>query len=129
MPPEPMKFLRNQMNVDDIEGARPAEKKHTTIKTRNTMDISDIDGAFPKFGHEIKERSEGFGIPYNYDAMNYRDVTHTNFVSKRHIDPLMPSYVVRDLDNKPTTIGDVDGSHPCSLPPERKNPDFMKTSL
>ena len=69
------------------------------------MDISDIDGAKPKFGHEIKERREGFGKVYSYDPMDYRDVTNTQFKSKRDTNPLMPTYTVRDDDNKPVQIG------------------------
>jgi hypothetical protein len=129
MPPEPLKFLRHQMNVDDIDGARPSEKKHNFYATRNQMDISDIDGAKPKFGHEIKERSEGYGIPYNYNPMHYRDVTHNTFVSSRHIDPLMPTYVHRDGEDKLIEIGKVDGSKPNALPPARTNPENMIASL
>lgn len=51
-----MRFIRDPMLIDDIEGARPSKKKHNDFNTRNHMDISDIDGAKPKFGHEIKER-------------------------------------------------------------------------
>jgi hypothetical protein len=60
------------------------------------MNISDIDGAKPSFGNDIKERKEGFGKTYNYDPMNYRDVTHTQFKSTRDCNPLMPTYTIRD---------------------------------
>jgi len=56
LPPEPLRYIRDNLNIDDIEGAKPVKKKHVEINTRNHMDISDIDGAKPKFGHEIKER-------------------------------------------------------------------------
>jgi hypothetical protein len=28
MPPEPLRFVRDTMIIDDIDGARPAKKKH-----------------------------------------------------------------------------------------------------
>lgn len=72
-----MRFIRDGMQIDDIEGAKPSKKSHNDFNTRDNMNISDIDGAKPSFGHELKERKEGFGKTYNYDPMNYRDVTHT----------------------------------------------------
>jgi hypothetical protein len=99
LPPEPMRFVRDQMSIDDIEGAKPSRKKHVDIQTRNNMDITDIDGAKPKYGHEIKERKEGFGKSYNYNPMDYRDVTHTEFKSTRDVNPLMPTYIVRNDAN------------------------------
>lgn len=77
LPPEPTRFIRDNLQVDDIDGAKPSKKRHNEFETRNHMDITDIDGAKPKFGHEIKERQEGFGKPYNYNPMDYRDVTNT----------------------------------------------------
>ena len=117
------------MSITDIEGAKPCEKKHQNIATRDIMNIKDIDGAMPSFGHEIPERKEGFGKPYSYDPMNYRDVTHTQFISGRHTNPLMPTYQVRDENKEVKTIGDVQGSHPNALPPKREDPNFQKTSL
>lgn len=61
--------------------------------------------------------------------MNYRDVTHTDFQTKRNINPLMPEYIVRDENDKVKTIGEVEGSKPCALPPKRNHPDFQATSL
>lgn len=119
-----MRFIRDQMAIDDIPGARPCEKAFVNIKTRNIMDITDIDGAVPSFGHEIQERKEGFGIPYNYDPMNYRDVTHDQFVSNRHTNPLMPKYIIKD-NNTVKMIGEVEGSLPCALPPKRMDPNFQ----
>jgi len=77
MPPEPMRFVRDHINIEDIDGARPQRKRNFDYATRDIMKISDIDGAKPNFGHEIPERKEGYGLPYNYSQMDYRDVTHT----------------------------------------------------
>lgn len=75
LPPDPMRFVRDNMHIDDIDGTRPIKRKHTNIATRDIMSISDIEGAYPSFGHEVKQRTEGFGKPYNYNPMDYRDVT------------------------------------------------------
>ena len=64
------------------------------------MNIKDIEGASPSFGHQIKSRNEDFGKQYNYNQMDYRDVTNVDFKSTRQVNPLMPTYWVRDEDNK-----------------------------
>lgn len=61
--------------------------------------------------------------------MNYLDVTKTDFVSNRCGNPLAPTYLVKDEDNKFVEIGLVKGSEPCVLPPPRKDPNFQHTSL
>jgi len=104
-------------------------KKNEQFKTRDTMKVDDIDGAKPKFGHEIKERSEGFGKAYNYNAMDYRDVTNTQFKSSRYTNPLMPTYKVRNEDDKVHEIGPVEGALPNVLPPMRTDPNYQAKSL
>lgn len=117
------------MSVSDIEGSRPAEKKHSHIKTRNILDVTDIEGAVPAFGHEIPQRKEGFGRSFNYDPMNYRDVTHNQFVSSRHCNPLMPKYTIKDENKNTIMIGEVQGSKPQALPPKRMDKNFQQISL
>jgi len=53
--------------------------------------------------------------------MDYRDVTNVDFKSTRFINPMEPTYVVRDetKNMEIITIGHVDGSKPCVLPPAR----------
>jgi hypothetical protein len=97
-----MRFIRDNLQIDDIDGARPSKKKHNDFQTRDQMDISDIDGAKPSFGHEIKERKDGFGKAYSYNPMDYRDVTNTQFKSTRDCNPLMPTYTIRNEDGKST---------------------------
>lgn len=62
--------------------------------------------------------------------MDYRDVHATDWKTSRHIDPLKPSYTIRDEDNNLTTIGPIQGSLSQALPPERKEVNFtsLKTS-
>ena len=43
VPPEPPKFVRDAMTIDDIDGARPVAKK--TFAPRDTINCFDIKGA------------------------------------------------------------------------------------
>ena len=52
-----------------------------------------------------------------YNQYDYRDVTDPTFKSSRHVNPLMPTYTVRDDNNKLMQIGQVKGSTPVVLPP------------
>ena len=61
--------------------------------------------------------------------MDYRDVTHTDFKTSRFTNPLQPTYVARDDNNKKIEIGEVGGSKPNVLPPPRKDENFLNTSL
>jgi len=89
------------------------------------MNIKDIEGACPKFGHQVKERKEGAAKIYNYNPMDYRDVTNVDFKSTRSINPLMPTYTIRDDDDKTCEIGHVAGSFPNILPPARTDKNFL----
>jgi hypothetical protein len=43
-PITPPRFLRDHMEIDDIDGARPKKDKLADVKTRETMKINDIEG-------------------------------------------------------------------------------------
>lgn len=43
-PITPPRFVRDHMEIDDIDGARPKKVKQNDIKTRETMKIDDIEG-------------------------------------------------------------------------------------
>jgi hypothetical protein len=122
--PQPTRFVRDQMSIDDIEGSRPLKRKSETVRTRAVMDISDIEGTKAAFGNSIKPRERTA-----YDNMNYRDVTHDVFKTSRHVNPLLPSYTVRDDKGGLAQIGPVEGSHSCVLPPERKDKNYQCTTL
>jgi hypothetical protein len=64
--PEPPKFIRDNLNVNDVDGARP--KFVRELKTRESNKVSDIDGASPK----IRKHRKMFG---GYSNLNYTDVT------------------------------------------------------
>lgn len=61
--------------------------------------------------------------------MDYRDVTHTDFRTTRHTNPLQPVYMARDEDNNKVAIGAVAGSKPSVLPPARQDENFKNKAL
>lgn len=122
--PEPTRFIRDQLSIDDIEGAKPAKKKQLDIKTRDILNINDIEGTKPQIGNVKMQRNKT-----SYDNMNYRDVTHDYFKTTRSTNPLIPTYVHRDEDGNKIEIGPVQGCIPQVLPPPRKDLSFVNTSL
>ena len=44
-PPVP-RFIRDQMNIDDIAGSKPRVERY--MATRDNYNVTDIDGASPK---------------------------------------------------------------------------------
>ena len=65
------------------------------------MDVKDIDGAKAK---KVYVRHT------QYDSFNYADITKNKFASTRSVNPLLPSYQVRDADGNLVTIGAIPGS-------------------
>jgi hypothetical protein len=86
MPEEVPKFIRDNIGIHDIDGARP--RKYFRWQTREGIKISDIDGSSKKNKKIRKDEP-----PYHY--MDYRDVTRSKFHSKRSVDPLDPVYEVK----------------------------------
>lgn len=89
-PITPPKFIRDAISHDDIDGSKP--KKQAYYQTRSIMEISDIDGSKPK---NLTHNRQA-----NYTNMDYRDVTHADFKTKRSTNPLNPEYVHRDENNQ-----------------------------
>jgi hypothetical protein len=50
-PITPPKFIRDHMEIDDIEGARPKKNKVVEYETRVSMKIDDIEGTKAKLRH------------------------------------------------------------------------------
>ncbi len=82
------------MNIDDIEGARSKKDWHNTAMTKEINKIDDIEGTRAKHRHSPRKNSAG------YTSYDYTDVTRTHFMSKRSVNPLSPTYTVRDEDGK-----------------------------
>lgn len=105
----PPKFIRDQVDIGDIEGAKPKKAKY--FETRNLMDVKDIDGAKAK---KIYVRQT------KYDSFQYDDITKTKFATTRSVNPLLPVYTVRDETGSLVTIGAIEGSQPKKLPERRQ---------
>ena len=89
------------------------------------MKIGDIEGTCATIRHPDRPVKN-----QQYDPINYRDVTHAEFKTKRCTNPLQPTYMFRANDDKTLVeIGAVAGSTPCVLPPPRQDQNFVKTSL
>lgn len=85
--PDPPKFIRNHLDISDLEGARPKFVKE--LKTRVTNHIADIDGSSPK----VKRQRQRFA---GYSSMNYDDVVKDIKTVNRVHDTFNPTYEFRD---------------------------------
>jgi hypothetical protein len=79
------------------------------------MDVKDIDGARAK---KVYVRTT------EYDSFNYADITKAKFVTTRSVNPLLPSYNIRDESGNLVSIGEIPGSSPKKLP-ERKSGGYF----
>jgi hypothetical protein len=79
------------MFIDDIPGSRPAKKRQLDIATRDLMNITDIEGTKARARHFTRPGGEA-----SYKNMDYRDVTDVDFKTTREVNPLEPTYTVRD---------------------------------
>lgn len=43
MEPQALRFIRDQQNIDDIEGTKPVRKKNEEYVTRDLMKLNDIE--------------------------------------------------------------------------------------
>ena len=89
-PITPPKYIRDQMDVKDIPGARARNDWIHDAKTKETNKIDDIDGTRAMPRHQPRKNSAG------YTSYDYTDITRTQFASKRSVNPLIPNYTIRD---------------------------------
>lgn len=94
------------------------------MDTREVLKISDIEGTQARVRHPTRPNGDD-----QYNSLEYRDVTHCDFKTKRSTNPLMPSYTIRDDAGNLCEINKVRGSEPNVLPPPRKDINFLATSL
>lgn len=119
----PPRYMRDQMEIGDIEGAKPKKNKLEGIKTREANKIDDIEGTKALPRHAPRNNSGGYNV---YD---YSDITKQQFVSSRISNPLNPSYTIRDEDGNLCDIGEVSGSKPQKQHLERKDNKQLIKSL
>ena len=91
------------------------------------MNVTDIPGTVARVRHASRPNPDEVAKYFN--PIDYRDVTHCDFKTKRSTNPLSPTYVHRDDDGELKEIGVVKGSYPVVLPPPREDQNFVKTSL
>jgi hypothetical protein len=118
IPVDPPKFIRDNINNDDIDGAKPKKPKY--FKTRDTMKIDDIDGTRSK---PAPKRSS------SYSNLDYSDVTKDKFVTKRETNPLEPSYFHRVEGDNVETIGQIEGSNPKASPKRIRGPNSLNLDV
>lgn len=115
--PEPNKFVRNQMNIDDLPHAHP--RGRSTKPIRDLMNITDIEGSHA--------RDRTFHRKTAFNNIDYRDVTKKHWETTRNPNPLQPEYTVRDKiaegdfmkmtqTGLNTNYGPIDNNKPCALP-------------
>jgi hypothetical protein len=116
MAPEVPKFIRDSINIKDIDGAGPRKIKF--YETRNIMKIGDIEGSSP---HKRRERRS---LPrYNY--LDYSDVQKVEeFTSTRHTNPLQPTYKHRNDKDEVIKIGEIEKSSPSVFMPRKTPVDY-----
>lgn len=83
-PITPPKFVRDNINNGDIEGSKP--KKAVYYDTRNILGTDDIPGTKSRPLHVPRSNAA------SYNNMDYSDITHANFQTKRSANPLQPEY-------------------------------------
>ena len=122
--PEPLKYIKDPLRLDDIPGSKAVRRSSLRFSTRDVLKLDDIMGTQARRRHRARPSGE-----HQYDNINYRDVTHADFKSTRTTNPLMPTYLHKVEDNKVCEIGPVFGSTPNVMPVPRKDLNFVATSL
>lgn len=105
----PPKFIRDNISINDIDGARPNPYTKYDIQSR-TNNVEDIDGARPK-----KE-----WIPQGkQSSLDVKDInSFWEFHTTRHTDPLSPRYRVTNENNNLIEYGKLDNKVAVRHPKE-----------
>ena len=101
-PPYEPKFIRDNINVKDIDGAKP--RKITSNKViRDSLKNDDVKDSWPRKPYVRKTK---------YEFMDYRDVTNTEFQSNRNTNPLNPFYTMNFVDGSKVKFGPIEKNKP-----------------
>ena len=101
-PPYETKFIRDNIDVKDIEGAKP--RKIISMKQLNvSLKNDDVQDSWPKKPYLRKTK---------YEYMDYRDVTHAEFQTKRNTNPLNPFYKLNFVDGTKVKFGPIEKNRP-----------------
>jgi hypothetical protein len=98
---KPMPFLRDQIYNRDIEKSSPMNP-HSWVASRDHMNYDDVAGAAPRAAYTARNcnrqsRSAGDPLlaPWRPSYHDVSDITDVAFQTKRHTNPLMPTYTCR----------------------------------
>ena len=100
--PNKFKFIRDNINIDDIEGTKP--KKLINIFLRNSLNIDDIKGSSPtqRYVRKIK-----------YDNIDYSDIKKVKQGRNRNVNPLSPIYNWNySINNIKYNVGHIERNQP-----------------
>ena len=101
-PPYEPKFIRDSINVSDIEGAKPRKIVSQNV-LRETLKNDDVKDSWPRKPYVRRTK---------YEFMDYRDVTNTDFQTKRSTNPLDPFYKMNFVDGSNVKFGPIEGNKP-----------------
>eukprot|EP00350_Pseudokeronopsis_sp_OXSARD2_P002031 CAMPEP_0170554914 /NCGR_PEP_ID=MMETSP0211-20121228/12795_1 /TAXON_ID=311385 /ORGANISM="Pseudokeronopsis sp., Strain OXSARD2" /LENGTH=187 /DNA_ID=CAMNT_0010864353 /DNA_START=102 /DNA_END=665 /DNA_ORIENTATION=+ len=98
---EKPRFIRDQMNTDDIHGTKSRRMYMGVAKDiLNNKDIMGSQTRVPK----VKEK--------HYDLMDYRDVNGKKGATSQVRDPLNPVYLYRQANGGLYEYGEIEGNKP-----------------
>ena len=103
LPNEIPRFIRDSIDIKDIDGAKP--KKYFKWQTRETFpaDNHGIAGSKPKKKYVRQTK---------YNNIDYSDLTRDIFKTKRHTNPLDPVYELKYKNGENYTYGLIEKSKP-----------------
>ena len=111
-PPEIPKFIRDQIDIKDIQGTHP--QKYFQWGTRETfpLDNHGIEGS--KTRKKYIRQNVG-NSKYHY--LDYSDLTKEIFKTGRHTDPLDPIYNFKNQNGEIYQYGPIEKSKPQTIYP------------
>ena len=101
-PPYEPKFIRDNIDVKDIYGAKPRKIMSQTV-LRESLKNDDVKDSWPRKPYVRKTK---------YEFMDYRDVTNTEFQTNRNTNPLNPFYTMNFLDGTKVKFGPIEKNKP-----------------
>merc|ERR1712226_1338120 len=110
-----LKFVRDAITIDDIQGAKPKKLHKENTYVRETNFITDIDGTKPK---------KDYTRSTTLNPLEVKDINEFRiFKTTRVTNPLQPIYQVQNEENKQENIGPVEGSISRVRHPQNINKD------
>ena len=119
-PPEKPKFIRDSIDIKDIEGSSPRKIKYFLKRETMSEKLKNIEGSRTRIPYLRKSVGNS---KYNY--LDYTDVNNFVFRTRRHINALDPIYIFKKEDLKNSFFfGPIEKSKP-----NYKYPYYYKPSL